>query len=82
MSPSFPLLFVGLFEQEIVLKPSKSPFLKYISTYRRGNLDFYFPHLPIMTWEGFDHHAHGPVVLLDMTVLQEHKVPFLQIRSL
>ncbi len=48
----------------------------------RGNLDFYFPHLPIVTGEGFDHHAHGPVVPLDMTVLQQHEVHFLHIGSL
>lgn len=48
----------------------------------RGNLTFYFPHIPITTREGFDHHAHGSVVPFDMIVLQQHKAPFLQIGSL
>ena len=48
----------------------------------RGNLDFYLPDLSVVAGEGFDHHAHWPLIPMDLTVLQQHKVPFLQVRSL
>ncbi|KAL7391405.1 hypothetical protein ABVT39_008901 [Epinephelus coioides] len=35
MSPSFASLYVGLFEEDVVLNPSRNPFLQHISTYRR-----------------------------------------------
>ncbi|KAI9537993.1 hypothetical protein NQZ68_019334 [Dissostichus eleginoides] len=48
----------------------------------RGNLDFYLPDLSVVAGEGFDHHAHWPLIPMDPTVLQQHKFAFLQVRCL
>ena len=42
MSPSFASLYVGLFEEEVVLNPSCNPFLQYNSTYKRYIDDVFF----------------------------------------
>ncbi|KAL7405444.1 hypothetical protein ABVT39_000781 [Epinephelus coioides] len=42
MSPSFASLYVGLFEEEVVLTPSRNPFLQHICTYGRYIDDVFF----------------------------------------